>query len=65
MNIEFVIRDRTGHSTVLVPPEQADAKADELRDHGYLLIVDGKLIAYGESVQQYKKVEAIPLATAG
>ena len=63
--IKFVIRDETGHSQQLVPPEQADDFADELRDKGYHIIARKKLIPYGGSVAGFSSVEAIPMMMAG
>ncbi len=63
--VKFVIRDRTGHTTRLVDPEQADHAADELRDQGYMIIVKKKLIPYGATIAGASSVEAIPLPTRG
>ena len=62
---KFIIRDKSGHRTELVPPEQSDRYADELRDQGYIIVARKKQIPYGESVQQYSVLEAIPIATRG
>jgi len=63
--IKFIIRDSTGHSQQLVPPEQADNFADELRDKGYMIVARKTVIPYGASISGFASVEAFPLPTKG
>lgn len=58
-------RDKTGHTQFLLEPEQADHKADELRDDGYYIFANGRLILSGESIAGFSSVEAVPIPTSG
>ncbi|MHA1614809.1 MAG: hypothetical protein ACTSYJ_08165 [Candidatus Thorarchaeota archaeon] len=51
---KFILRDRTGHSVILVPPEEVNEKIAEFEDQGYLV---------GQSTKQ--TFEVIPVAVGG
>lgn len=60
MTVKFIIRDRTGHSQVLVEPEQVEEKVAEYRNQGYLTI------PYQPSeLRTAEVIEVIPIAVGG